>query len=106
MLCHFRLRTTNGGIKENMSLVCGKPDVELTDRKKPPDHCKITHEKGDGTTIIKLEIKRVRKEGNSTLGTISDFRKYTCNASSGNDIGKIEVKLLGKIALFIEFVLF
>lgn len=79
-----------------MDKVCGVPDVELSDRKKPPVHCKVNRDVKSDSVIIKLEIKRVRKEDNDTLGTVKDFRKYMCKANRGNNEGKKEVEVAGK----------
>jgi hypothetical protein len=79
-----------------MSEVCGKPDAEVTDKKKPPDHCKLISESRENSTILKLEIKRVRKEASEKFLTISDFRKYKCEANRDT---KVIIRLIGKIFL-------
>lgn len=76
--------------------VCIGPDVELSERKKPPPHCIVSREKSAEThTVLKLEIKRTRKEGNATLKTISDFRKYICKVDKGDQHGSASVQLTG-----------
>lgn len=92
----FRYRDVNRE-SVDMDTVCGVPDVELSDRKKPPEHCKVIRENRGDSSILKLEIKRVRKEGNDTLKTISDFRTYHCVAQRGNNQQTtVYVELMGK----------
>ncbi|OXA61244.1 Basigin [Folsomia candida] len=86
------------GQPEDMDKVCGVPDVELSDRKKPPVHCKVNRDVKSDSVIIKLEIKRVRKEDNDTLGTVKDFRKYMCKANRGNNEGKKEVEVAERVS--------
>jgi hypothetical protein len=85
-----------------MDEVCVGPDVELTDRKHPPPHCGVTRSKGAiASTSMRLEIRRVRKEGNETLKTLSDFRKYVCKVTKeGNQDGSAYVELVGEFVFF------
>jgi len=82
-----------------MDEVCVGPDVELSNRKTPPEHCSVTRQNREGSTVLKLEIKRVRKEGNETLKTLSDFRKYVCKVRKDNQDGSATVELVGKCIL-------
>lgn len=80
-----------------MAQVCVGPDVELIGRyREPPQHCIVTQESGSDKSTIKLKIQRARKEANTTLNTVSDYRRYICKATKeGNQDGQAFFELLG-----------
>ncbi len=80
-----------------MDEFCGVRDLELPDRKKPPLHCKLIHDKSDSKSVLKIQFNRVRKEGNVTVGTQTDFRTYVCVAEHHGVTSKpLYIQLLGE----------